>query len=425
MTKTKREDAGNGGDAIAVDGARLRADLAALAAIGRRDGGGCSRPALSEADMRAREWLSDRIRDAGLELHLDPAGNIHGRLGWDGRRASVMTGSHIDTVPDGGPLDGALGVVAGLECLRRLKEAGIEPARPLEVVAFSDEEGRFGGMLGSSAIAGTLAAETVRAARDPGGVPLTQALSDRGFDSERVLDARRSPESVHAFVELHIEQGPVLEHRGARVGAVDGIVGLFKWKLWLYGEANHAGTTPMALRKDALKGAARVCLDIDDVLADAGGPDSVATVGFLRLSPGAPNAVPGLAELTIEARDADAGILDALAEALDRRVKAIAESRGLTLEIERSSRIEPVACDPRVRDAVCAAAAARGEVAHRMPSGASHDTQMIASIAPVGMIFVPSRGGRSHTPEEHTDGEDIELGANVLLSTLLRLTGDA
>ncbi len=412
---------------LRIDADRLAADIAALGRIGRREGGGLCRPALGEAEREARAWLTGRLIDAELDVHVDPAGNIHGRLPGEtpDARASVMTGSHLDTVPDGGPLDGAFGVVAGLECLRRLRESEAQLDWPLEVVAFTDEEGRFGGMLGSSAMAGRLTPEAVRAMTAADGERLTDALERVGLDPDAVCDARRDPETIRAFVELHIEQGPVLEHHGVPIGVVESIVGLGKWRLAWTGETNHSGTTPMSLRKDALKGAAALVLAADDILASVGSDRSVATVGKLEVSPGAPNAVPGAVQMSLEVRDPDAAVLDALGEAFRRRADAIAEERTLGLEMTRVSRIEPVACDHAVIDAVARAGERLGARTLRMPSGAAHDTQMMASVAPVGMVFVPSRGGRSHAPEEHTDPDALALGANVLLQSLCHLASAA
>jgi N-carbamoyl-L-amino-acid hydrolase len=235
---------------------RLQHDVEELAAIGRREDLGIYRMALSDGDMAARKWFDERIAEAGLELYVDGAANTHARLHWDGRRPSVMTGSHLDSVPGAGHLDGALGVVVGLECLRRIRELNLPLRRALEAVAFTDEEGRFGGMFGSQAISGVLTPEAIHNARDLDGVSLVSAMQARCFNAMEALRARRTPESIAAFVELHIEQGPVLDRAGVPVGVVEAIVGLFKWEVRLLGVPNHAGTTPMDMRADAFAGLA-------------------------------------------------------------------------------------------------------------------------------------------------------------------------
>ncbi len=406
---------------LAVDFVRLQADVEALADIGRSEDHGIYRMAFSPGDMAARHWLQGRIEAAGLQFHQDEAANLHGRLGWDGATPSVMTGSHIDTVPGAGHLDGALGVVCALECLRVFRERGVPLRRPLEMVAFTDEEGRFGGMLGSQALTGVLTPESVLAARDLDGVSLADAMREQGFTATDALRAARPAESIHAFVELHIEQGPVLDRDGIAIGVVEGITGLRRWDVRLLGAANHAGTTPMDMRVDAFQGLAEFGSAVDRVLGEYGGPRSVATVGRVELVPGAANVVPGEARFSLEMRDTDPAVLEELAGAFRRALSAIARRRGLRFEFDVVSEIEPVACDSAVLGAIEASARELGLSLLRMPSGAAHDTQQIARIAPAGMIFVPSKQGRSHSPAEWTAWPDIEAGANVLLNALHRL----
>jgi N-carbamoyl-L-amino-acid hydrolase len=333
----------------------------------------------------------------------------------------VLTGSHIDSVPGGGQLDGALGVVAGLEALRRLHESGANLARPVELVAFTDEEGRFGGMLGSQAMSGQLTPEAVLGARDLSGVTLVDAMKPLDLDALHVLRAARSPSAVRSFVELHIEQGPVLDRAGIHVGVVEGIVGLFKWECRLLGAANHAGTTPMNMRRDAFQGLAEFAGEIDRILEENGGEASVATIGRVALRPGAANVVPARVEFTLEVRDIDPDVLAELGIGFRRAISAIARRRGLMFEYEVLSEIDPVSCDRSILAAVEAAAASLGAQTKRLPSGAAHDAQMMAELAPIGMIFVPSKDGRSHSPAEWTSWESIEIGANCLLRTLYAL----
>lgn len=408
-------------DPISVNSERLAADLESLAQIGRGDGPGIHRTAFSSGDMEGRRWLAERIEAAGLEVRIDGAANM-GTL-WPGEldRPCVMTGSHLDTVPGAGRLDGALGVLCGLEALRVLSENEIALSRPIELVDFSDEEGRFGGMLGSQAMSGRLTPESIEQYRDLEGVSLTDAMAECGYRARDVLAAERESDSIHAFVELHIEQGPVLERAGSPIGLVDSITGLFRWDVRLIGEANHAGTTPMDMRRDAFQAVAEFAAEIDRILEEHGSPRSRATIGRVELVPGAANVVPGEARMALEVRDTDREILRALGDAFRRTLSAIARRRELGFEFDVVSELAPVACHERVMAAVGRACEQAGIDPLRMPSGAAHDTQMMARIAPAGMIFVPSRGGRSHSPAEWTAPADIERGANVLLHALLEL----
>ena len=400
---------------------RLQSDLEGLGSIGRQHDYGLYRMAFSDGDMQGRDWFSQRIKDSGLELYVDEAANIHGRLGWDGKTPSVITGSHIDTIPGAGPFDGALGVIVGLECLRRTKELGIDLKYPLEVVAFTDEEGRFGGMFGSQAFTGQLTPERILNAKDLHGISISEAMSQRGFNAMDALRARRSPNSIHAYIELHIEQGPVLDKRHISVGVVDAIVGLFKWNVKLTGVSNHAGTTPMDMRQDALQGLAEVATQINRILEEYGSEHSVATIGRVELFPGAANVVPGIVEFSLEVRDTNSEVLLILENAFRRAIAAIARRRRLMFQFEVLSQIEPVKCDPGVVNTVRQTVADL-DISHTiMHSGAAHDAQMLAKVTKAGLFFVPSKDGRSHSPAEWTDWEDIERGANVLLNTLIRL----
>ncbi|MEJ2694460.1 MAG: Zn-dependent hydrolase, partial [Candidatus Thiodiazotropha sp.] len=265
------------GERLQINFQRLKHNLDELSRIGRAEDHGIHRMAFTEADMRARRWLSEQIEAAGLILHQDGAANLGGRLNWHEERPVVMTGSHIDTVPGAGHLDGALGVVCGLEALRSLHEADLPLSHPVELVAFSDEEGRFGGLLGSQSLCGLLTPEAILAAEDLQGVRLTDAMRQQGLDAMDALAAQRDPGSIKAFLELHIEQGPVLDRQGIPIGVVDAITGLFKWNVRLLGTANHAGTTPMEMRQDAFQGLAEFAAQIDRVLEEHGSPRSRTT----------------------------------------------------------------------------------------------------------------------------------------------------
>ena len=409
---------------INVNIERLKNDIESLAAVGRDNEGGIYRMAFSDGDMAGRQWFKQRLMDAGIEVHEDGAANIFGRLGWDGKRPSVMTGSHLDTVPGAGHLDGALGVLVGLECLRRFKEESIPLRFPLEVVAFSDEEGRFGGMLGSQAIAGSLTPEKIHQAIDLHGVSLIDAMQQQGYDAMQALYARRNPDSIHTFLELHIEQGPILDQMGFSVGVVDAIAGLFKWEVTLSGTPNHAGTTPMHMRNDALQALAEFATQIQRVLDENGSERSVATIGRVELKPGAANVVPGLVEFSLEVRDTEQRILDELKGAFRRALSAIARRRDIMFEFAVLSEIAPVKCDVGLVKELKEVAEELKIPALQMASGAAHDTQIIAAITRAAMVFVPSKEGRSHSAAEWTDIEHIEKGANVLLNTMLHIAGE-
>jgi N-carbamoyl-L-amino-acid hydrolase len=341
---------------LRIDFERLKQNLDELSNIGRKKDHGIYRMAFSKGDMAARRWLSEQIASSGLDLHQDGAANLGARLNWADERPVVMTDSHIDTVPGAGHLDGALGVVCGLEALRVLHEQQVALNHPVELVAFSDEEGRFGGLLGSQSLCGLLTPEAILAAEDLEGVRLTDAMAQQGLNAMDALSAQRAPGSIKAFLELHIEQGPVLDRQGTPIGAVDAITGLFKWNVRLLGTANHAGTTPMEMRQDAFQGLAEFAGQVDRVLEEHGSPRSRTTIGRVELLPGAANVIPGVAEFSLEVRDTDQRVLDDLANAYRRALSAIARCRGLMFEFEVLSTIEPVQCHASVITAVEASA---------------------------------------------------------------------
>ncbi len=402
---------------------RLKRNILDLAKIGRNEGDrGIYRTAFSDADMEGKRWLLEKLESAGLEAISDGAANISGILpGKNPEAPRIMVGSHIDTVPCAGMLDGALGVLVGLECLQSFKEQGFEPECDLEVIAFSDEEGRFGGMFGSQALCGKITPETLHAKSDLDGMELGEAMLRQGLDPVRALEAGRDAESIQAYLELHIEQGPELETSNSQVGLVDEIAGLFKWIIRLKGEPNHAGTTPMRLRKDALMGLADFAHEIPRILEENGGERSRATIGKAQILPGSPNTVPGLVEFSLDVRDTHPDTLAELSDACRKALSAISRRRGLMFEFDVQSEIEPAPCDPRLVE-VMESQARQLELNYlKMPSGAAHDAQTMSSIAPVSMIFVPSQNGVSHSPAEWTAWSDIEAGALLMKSTLTKL----
>ncbi len=400
---------------------RLGGDLRELSEIGRAEDGGVYRMAFTEADMRGKAWLEQRMQDAGLETSRDGACNVIGRLaGKNAEAPALVIGSHIDTVPCAGILDGTLGVLTGLECLRAVKESGRVPERDIELIAFSDEEGRFGGMLGSQAFAGQVTPDVIHTAVDPAGEKMADAMAAHGLDPWLALQARRDPQTIAAYLELHIEQGPVLSGNDEQIGVVEAITGLFKWTVTLSGEPNHAGTTPMPMRRDAFMGVADFAHEIPRLLDENGSERSRATIGRVDLTPGSANTVPGEARFTLDVRDTDETVMHELADSARKALNAIARRRGLRFNYEVDSWINPVDCDAALSDMVEAAAKDAGTRFRRMISGAAHDAQIVASLCPVGMIFVPSLEGKSHSPAEWTAWDDIEAGARVMLGTIER-----
>lgn len=398
---------------------RLEHDLATLASFGRTPGGGVSRSAWSPAHEEARAWLLERMRAAGLQARVDPAGNTFGQAGEGG--PAVLAGSHIDSVPNGGTLDGALGVLAGLECLRTIGEAGLRLTRPLVLVAWSDEEGRYHSLFGSKAFTGQLNVQEIPEMRGPDGERLTDAMARAGFNPLDAPRAAADPRSLAAYVELHIEQGPHLEARKIPIGVVEAIVGIRRSQVVFHGEPDHAGTTPMARRKDAFLGAAEYALRARELVVKRGRGQSVTNFGVVEVSPGVANIVPARAALLHEMRDLESKTLARLDRECARLASRVAKRRGLRVNVQRTSSVEPRRLAPEVQRAIETAAAGLGIKTLRMPSRAGHDAQNLATITNAGMIFIPSKGGRSHRPDEASDWRAIERGANVLLHTLLRL----
>jgi allantoate deiminase len=391
----------------------LTADVEAAAMIGADERGGVSRFAWTPELGEANAWLMDRLVQLGLDAELDDAGNVLGR--WRaGEGTAVLLGSHLDTVPNGGRYDGALGVLAALDVVRSLQAEGVEPRRPLWVVSFNDEEGaRFQtGMLGSRAFCGDCDVEDWRRR----GV--AEAMAEAGFDFARLPEAAQVAE-VGAYLELHIEQGPVLERAGVDLGVVTAITGMLGFRARFVGEANHAGTTPMELRRDALAGAARAVLALRDEAR--GREDMTANVGVISAEPGGFNVVPGAAELTIDVRSPTVEGFARLEPVVRETLQEIAGDEGLGLELSETHRKAPVALDPELQDVLEAAAREEGATTLRLASGAGHDAMVLARHVPAAMLFVPSREGKSHTPDEFTAPEQCELGARVLARAVRQL----
>lgn len=400
-----------------LDADRLFTDLRTLAGFGALAEGGIHRPAFSAAIAEAEAWLMDAMRDAGMVVRRDSAGNIIGRLGPETAKA-VICGSHIDTVRGGGAFDGALGVLSGLECVRAIRDSGLTlDDVALEVVSFTDEEGARYGLLGSKAMTGALDRGDIP---DPDG--LASAMAAAGLDLGAVGNARRDLGSILAYVELHIEQGPVLEQLGLHVGVVESIVGMDLTTYTVVGKARHAGTTPMSGRHDALVCAASAIQTAVATLGDRGMTDlGTMTFGDLRVSPGATNVVPGRVVVDSEVRAGDPGTLATLRAIVDEAFAKAARQSGLTLHKGQAIFDPPVELSRDLRDQLSAIAARHGLPFASLPSGACHDAQVLAAHVPSAMIFVESKGGISHHKDEHSTPEAIRSGAELLLLLLHHL----
>lgn len=402
-----------------VNGPRLLGLLEELARFGGTPDGGVHRLAYSEEDRGARDWFADRMRAAGLTVTIDPAGNLVGRRPGSEDLSPILLGSHIDTVPHGGAYDGAVGSVAALEVAWTLEDLGHATRHPLEVVIFQNEEG---GLVGSEAMAGTLEPEALSRPSQSGRT-IREGIVFLGGDPDRLPESARPAGSVAAYLELHIEQGAALEEAGIDIGVVEGIVGIEWWDVTVEGFANHAGTTPMDRRRDSLLAAARFVEAVNRAATSAPGRQ-VATVGRIAAEPGAPNVIPGRVTLSLEIRDLDAAKIQDLFHRMKADAERIAEATGTSFAFEdQHLGIDPAPTDERLRAAVERAASSLGLSHLRMPSGAGHDAQSLAPIAPIGMIFIPSVGGVSHSPDERSRPEDVVHGADVLLRTLLEIDG--
>jgi N-carbamoyl-L-amino-acid hydrolase len=404
---------------------RLDDRLRALARFGALDGGGVTRPAWSPQHEEARHWLIGEMKAAGLQTWVDPAGNVFGATdgvaGFDPAAPIVLSGSHIDTVPEGGTLDGALGVLAALECAQTIVESGLEHRLPLAVVAWTDEEGRYGSLFGSRAFTGLLDLSRLGEIAAADGERLVDAMARAGFDAMRAGDAQVDPAAVAAYVELHIEQGPRLEEAGIPIGIVESIVGIRRSRVTFTGQADHAGTTPMARRRDGFLAAAEYALKARDLIVQKGGERAVTNIGIVRVHPGVSNIVPARGELVHEMRAPDADLLERLEKDCAALARRVARRRGVTVDVGRLSATAPAGCAARLQSAIEGACRMLELPVMRLASGAGHDAQNLARITESGMLFIPSTGGKSHRIDETSAPEAIERGANVLLQTLLGL----
>jgi N-carbamoyl-L-amino-acid hydrolase len=398
-----------------INTTRLDGHLRELSRFGANPEGGVSRVAYSDADRAGRAWAVEKMRAAGLDVGIDVAGNIIGRrAGTDASLRPLLFGSHIDSVPGGGNYDGPVGSLA-IEIAQTFQEQAIRTRHPLEVVIWANEEG---GLYGSRAVSGQLTAPEL-ANRSNSGKTIEEGVAFIGGTPSRITEAKRAKGSIAAYLELHIEQGGTLEREKLNIGIVEGIVGIRQWEVTITGVQNHAGTTPMDQRHDAMLAAARFVEMVNrTVRAEPG--RQVGTVGRMQAFPGAPNVVPGRVVCTLELRDLDSAKIGRLYDSISAEAKRIGEGNGTSFAFRSLHEDVPAPSDPAMRQIIAEVSKELGYTTRLMPSGAGHDAQAMAQLGPMGMIFIPSIGGISHSPKEYSTPEDIARGARVLMGAVLR-----
>ena len=396
---------------------RMESRILALGKFGANPQGGVSRVAFSEADKQGRAFIIGLMKSAGLVVRIDAAGNIIGKRASKNPLLQVIAfGSHIDSVPFGGNYDGDVGVIGAIECIELLNEAGLITEHPLEVIAFSDEEG---GLTGSTAMIGRLKENNLNQISSSGKT-VREGLSELGGDIAKLPTAVRQKGELLAFLELHIEQGAILYNSKIDVGIVEGIVGIEQWDVTIEGRANHAGTTPMNLRKDAMLAAAKLIIAVNESVKSIPGAQ-VGTVGRIKTEPGAPNVIPGKVTMSVELRDLSREKILSVFEKIKQRATEIEKESGTHIDFTLAHSNLPAITDKKIQLLIETAARELGLSYKLMPSGAGHDTQDLAVIAPTGMIFVPSKDGISHSPDEYSSPKDMANGVTVLLRTILTL----
>ncbi len=400
---------------------RLEKMILKLATFGQKENGETHRVAFSDADVAGRSYVMDLMQDAGMKVSVDVAGNIIGRKkGKDATKKPIAFGSHIDMVPNGGNYDGCVGSMAAIEIMKTFQENDIITEHPLEIIIFSNEEG---GVMGSRALAGELGAAALSVVNST-GYSMAEGINRIGGDASKISEASRSKDDLAAFLELHIEQGGILEQENKDIGVVEGIVGIKWWDVEISGFANHAGTTAMDMRQDALLAAARFIIAVNEATNSYEGKQ-VGTVGKISAEPGAPNVIPGKVNLSLEIRDLSSDKINSLFEDIKQRADKIARTAGTEFTFTPiDATAKPALTNKMIQQKIAASAKKLGLTNMQMQSGAGHDAQDMALIAPTGMIFVPSKGGISHSPKEFTSAEDMANGANVLLHTILGLDKD-
>ncbi|XZO02108.1 MAG: Zn-dependent hydrolase [Microcoleus sp.] len=401
---------------LAVNGTRLNRSIAQLAQIGKLPGGGVSRVAFTKEDLLARQLVESWMVEAGMTVRIDAAGNIIGRYPGKGEGGALATGSHIDTVPVGGHYDGVLGVLAGIEVVRVLHENNLRLEHPIETIVFTDEENS---VIGCKAMAGNTVRDAEYYRRDD-GTSIETCLAQIGGDWSKIAQAKRHPQEIAAFVELHVEQGGVLETTGDEIGIVQGIVGQYRYAVTVTGRPNHAGSTPMHDRKDALVAAAQMVLAVNKLGVETPG-EQVATVGYLNVSPNATNIVPGKVDFKIDLRDISQTNLAELLVKMKQEFAAIAAATKTEVEMTEMLHVLPTLAAPKIQNAIAEVCRELSLTSTHLISRAGHDAQEIGRFTDMGMIFVASRGGISHAEDEYTSPEQCTQGANALLQTFLKL----
>ncbi len=404
---------------------RLLRDLNTVSRIGLGEGGSVTRLVFSVPELRARQLLVHLMNQSGLDVRVDPVGNIFGRLPTPPKGPAVLAGSHLDSVIQGGRYDGPVGVIGALEAVRTIKESGMNLPAPLESVCFVGEESsRFGfATLGSSLVAGDVTMDDFANAVDASGIRLEDVLSSMGIHQDNLVSLKRDPKTIKAYLELHIEQGPILESKKKKVGVVTAIAAPSRFRVVFRGQADHSGTTPMEMRRDALVAAGHLITYIDEVCREHSSAKRgrvVGTVGAIKVEPGVINAIPGRTELQVDVRSITLGSKRKVAALIKKRTREIARERRVEADILTIRDEEPVTLHPRVISLIRTACQERQLAFEVMPSGAGHDAMQMAKITPTGMIFIPSVKGVSHNPTEWTDPKDICLGTQLLVETLLR-----
>ncbi len=403
---------------LTVNSGRLEQRIEKLAEYGKTPEGGVNRVAFSDEDIQSRQYILSLMKEAGLKIHIDEAGNIIGRReGTNPSLPPIVFGSHTDTVPHGGKYDGAVGVLGAIECVQVLSENSVKTRHPLEAIVFTDEEG---GLIGSKAIIGTLTSEAL-SVTSHSGKTVREGIISLGGSPDALDKAVRKKGDLSAFVEIHIEQGSTLASKSIDIGVVEGIVGINWWNVTIEGFANHAGTTPMNKRQDALLAAAHLIIAVNKAVTSVPG-SQVGTVGRIKAEPGAPNVIPGKVVMSLELRDLSAEKIDSLYQKIVKEAEFIAGKTNTEISFSPiEATAVPTPTDPSIREIIAESAEERGLSSLFMPSGAGHDAQNMAKIAPTGMIFVPSIGGISHSPKEFTPIKDIVNGANILLHSILKI----
>ena len=398
---------------------RLKNDILELSQIGHTEGSGISRPSFSKFDFEAREWLKERFRSAGLQVRQDGAGNIFGRLKGEGK--TVMAGSHIDSVINGGKFDGPAGVLSALECFRCIQEEGIPVTKPMEVVSFTDEEGNLvGDFLGSRAFIGRLDRKILEEGITPFGLLFSDILKGTEFTIDSIMNAYKDQPELEAFLEIHIEQGPILEAEEISIGIVDRIAGKNYWLCSFLGRASHAGTTPFELRSDAFVGLSDFALKATQHVATHH-YGSLVTIGKVYVHPGAFSIVPGRTDFSLDFRSTSKDTLDTMAKSLLDMAEEVAATRGLEFSYKIIDTTEPISVADRITKLLSETCEKLDYSTLTLPSGAGHDAQILAEVTDSGLIFIPCEDGISHSPEENIKWQDLEIATNLLLHAIVNL----